>query len=439
MGYHYATGQNCASATVFYLTELREKIMVYLDPSNMLNLVLTSHAPMASFKRNPKKFLNLSVGVGVKRSRIHYYAMSILAAPVCLETTQTKERWSEAGRDKQWSKLFQDPFLDAAITLDPWLTKDILTAPVPDVLYRQPLKSLKNLAYIHETVEFLIGSRLLASCDLSTYGVDVYSEQGSEGTGFSKADIIRECLWYFQFRCVVFPHPRLVEDAQVSFRKVELEFRWASRLGEPSLLDPSVKPCFSQICNKLLETLQTVFEHSCAIAFDKSTHRFLPYLSGLNIETHPLHHLIKAQLKNQVYWEKGLAKKPYVIFRRYTDHQLPLGLPFLAWMHRISVLSVQSVQSYPKRRFFRNWRTWLLGTSCGSDRCMIRWRQLKQIRGHGWCISRQSSAGDQEYVFILTPYRARKPSIISGLDPRVIGSLCEDWFKSVKLALRQRA
>ena len=405
-------------------------IMVYLDPSNMLIFLLTSRAPMASFKKNPLKFINLSSDVGHKRSRIHYYAMFILAKPACLEIAETEEQWSQDA-DEQWVGFFRE-----AIKFDEWLTENMLTAPVPDVLCRQPLKSLKTLARVHEAVEFLIASRLWASLDLSKYGIDVHPEQGSERTCFSKADIIRECLWYFQLYCVAFPGPRLVDNRHVFFPKVRLDFEAIANWRGSRILDPSAKSCYGQICNELLKPLQTVFEHNCAIDFRTSIYKSLPNLTIWDLMNNRHHHLINDQLKNQAYWEKGLAKKSYIIFRGDKGHQLPLGIPFLAWMRRISALTVQTHEIRP---IVQKWRTWLYGSSFGSDQREIVWRRLEKIRGHGYRICRQSNVGDQEFVFLLTPYGAPNHSFLLRLDSRAIGLWCKDKFKSVQLALEKLA
>lgn len=337
-----------ASTQVLNLAEIREMIMLHMDPLSMLRLVLVSEAALVTFKQYSTKLLNSTLAI----INVEDNAGTIPVAIV--EATKTRlddyeedelEKHHRLGIGAEKVPTNLDIFLNEFVKKGHWRFSGNV---------QKPLDSLRRLAVTHEAVEILVNSPTIWTC-IRNHKIGDNTQ--IQGRPFSKREEIRRILWVYQLHCTLYHRSGTAGHGEVLFPSTNSQSKYIELAKEQGVLPTKLV----NVYRDLSSFLGKLYEEDWARFFHDNFKHYSKYSQDL-IEGRPMtrykhfHPNHSRQFFNYDHWsDRKVVQDTQCDFYQYIHYQMSLGLTHLAEMYRLSLKPkpvVYPVQKYWTDSFF---------------------------------------------------------------------------------------
>lgn len=337
-----------ASARVLNIAEIRESIMLQLDPSTLLRLISVSPAALATFERDSANFFDTTLNNSDISSR--RWAIAILEAYWKRPAEDLPDTWTYDGRPLE-TEL--DSFLNKFVKFgdDQSLPEDI----------PKSLESLRKLASVHDAASDLLASHLWTGIE------------NPEMCNINPANIWK-ALWIYQLYCELFHRPGNAVSPDVLFPSVEAQRKYLRVIRGD--YDYRFLYCLCSVYRDLSSFLAGLF-HDCwpeefckvyknhsqrsdALCQGKtfpekdwpySNFAYIIHSPGVSPEVEKAH-----EDPSSSFWSsKKVVWDTHGEFFKYIDYQMSIGLPYIAHMYRMNLandFSAWEAQNYRTDSFF---------------------------------------------------------------------------------------
>lgn len=329
-----------ASARTINIVEIREMIMMYLDPLSMSNLISVHSGALATFQKYAVEFLNASI----YQIPSQIFAVTILVAleqkpkdvplwpeippwdslsPEELDALEERYRENALKRDyydRAWCGVPNtelEKFLNDEVQYNAWTLEDV----------KNPVKSLKQLALMYDAVETLASSRIWNHVDDPELGAGLEPNNRWD----AEIDEIRTVLWIYQLYCVLFRETGTTESGEALFpsKHVQEVFLWNI---EKDATDGNDVMCrLYGVYDDLSSFLGELYEQNYARCFAEA------------YKNRPEQKEEQEEADRKPWWKMPPRPPPSVVcdtrhnFHGFVEYQMSLGLPFLVDIYRRSL------------------------------------------------------------------------------------------------------
>ncbi|CAF9906054.1 MAG: hypothetical protein HETSPECPRED_006038 [Heterodermia speciosa] len=339
-----------ASTRIMNLPEIRQMVMVQLDPLSLLNLVSVSGLALATFKRYPTMHLNSTLAV----LNIDDNAGTIPTAILEASKTQLGDGYvvgrkrrgrSRMAGQKQPTDL--EKFLNEFVRKGHWRFPDNV---------QQPLDSLRQLARIHEAVEILMNSGIWTCIRHPRAG----AKSSMGGRWFSKKEEMKRVLWVYQLYCTIYHRSGSTGCGEVLFPSKKSQLKYIRLVEEQE--SPKFMKRLVSIYRDLSSFLAKLYENDWTRIFYDNYRYYSSFSQSLR-EGFPMtgYEFVHPGYSTQIVGPEFLSDRKVVHdthcdFYQYIDYQMSKGLPHLAQMYLLSLKSkpLYPVQRYCTDSFFTN-------------------------------------------------------------------------------------
>ena len=415
-----------ASSQSLNIVEIREMIMLQLDPLSLLNLVSLSESALASFDRSPINFLNSTLTTLNVDGSAGMLPVAILEASKSRPDDGYIEDREQHVREHSSPKADLDKFLNEFVIEGHWQFPDNV---------QQPLDSLRQLAGIWEAVETLVDSSLWTCIRAPSIGAKAWID----GRWFSQKGDMRRVLWVYQLFCTLYHRPGTTGQGAVHFPSMNSQMKYVKAFGERET--PMFLIKLVNIYRDLSSFLAKIYEENWARIFDENYRYYTKFSQDLREEL-PMttYHIVYPGYGMNIvapeYWShRKVVHNTHCDFYRYIDYEMSKGLPHLAHMYRLSLesdLPDYPVQKYWTDSFFTNTfreRTYGQPELCCSTWCKGYFLEPPEEGKNGYrlFITVPSTKGD--YLF-----RAAEPLFVDEeFQPTHLGSLSSCLVRKEKV------
>ena len=332
-----------ASTPILNVAEIREMIMLQLDPLALLNLIRISWAAFATFKQNSTKFLNSTLAILDVDYNAGTIPMAILEASKARLDDEDEE---DLGREMV---RYMRGGVKPKTNLEEFLSEFVKKGHTrfPDNV-QQPLYSLRQVAKIYEAVEILVHSRTIWTCILKARPLSSIL-----GHWFCDKKEVRRLLWVYQLHCTLYHRPGTAGKGGVIFPSTESQLKYMKLVKEQES-DTFMKGLVN-IYRDLSSFLGKLYEKNWPKIFCENF-EYYSKLSQDSLDGKPLTRYkltFPERYIDPEFWsDRKVVQDTHCDFYQYVDYQMSRGLPHLARMYRLS-LKVKPSQ-YPVQKYWTN-------------------------------------------------------------------------------------
>ena len=331
-----------ASLRCLNIVEVREMIMLQLDPLSLLNLISVSGLALATFNRSPTRFLNSTLAI----IDINDNAGTIPVAIVEASKTQLDDGYLTsvnglvfASSGALISKF--NAFLKKFVRKGQWRFPDGV---------QQPLDKLRQIARIHEAVETLMDSNIWTCIRHPNAGANTRLPNHL----FSKKEEMKRVLWVYQLYCTLYHRPGTAGYGEVLFPSKDSQFKYIRMVSEQES-DIFMKQLV-HVYRDLSSFLGKLYEDDWARPFYVN-YKYYSMLSQDLQDGRPMTRYrffgprYDRKTTGPEFWsDRDVIHDTQCDFYRYIGYQMSKGLPHLAQMYRLSLKP--GPKDYPVQKYW---------------------------------------------------------------------------------------